>query len=513
VTPPTRHSYGQIFDSSLLIGGSSLITLCAQVCRTKLVAVFLGPAGLGLLGLFSSTTSLVGTVTAMGLTTSGVREIADASGAGDDLRLARTVAAVRWIVVRLGVLGSVLLAAFSVPVSRATFGTADYAGEIMLLSGVIAAGAIADGQAAVLQGLRRIADIAKIAVLGTTASLVLALPIVYLWRQDAVVPLLIAASATALAASWWYARRIDIAPVRMTWRIALREGRPLLRLGLATMSAAVMAAAIAYAVRVMVAHHLGVEAAGVYHAATALSAVYCGFILSAMGADFLPRVSSAAADDRCCNRLVNEQVEVGLLLALPGICGTLAAAPLIVPLLYSEQFSPAIEVLRWQVLGVLLRVASWPMGYLLLAKGKARLYLWTELSYNVLHAGLVWVCVQLWGLPGAGVAFFGLYVYYCGLMWIVTRKLSGFAWSTPNRRVAAVAIPAVAFVFLCPIFLPSPWAVAAAAGATTLSGLYSLRMLRSLPGGHRPLRVLDHQMERMRTAGYRVVGLLQVKHG
>jgi PST family polysaccharide transporter len=274
-----------------------------------------------------------------------------------------------------------------------------------------------------------------------------------------------------------------------------------------------MAAAIAYAVRVMVAHHLGVEAAGVYHAATTLSAVYCGFILSAMGADFLPRVSSVATDDRCCNRLVNEQVEVGLLLALPGICGTLAFAPVIVPLLYSEQFSPATEVLRWQVLGVLLRVASWPMGYLLLARGKARLYWWTELSYNLLHAGLVWACVRLWGLPGTGVAFFGLYVYYGGLMWIVTRRLSGFSWSMANRRVAAVAIPTVAFVFLCPMVLPSPWQVVAAAGATILSGLYSIRVLRSLPGGHRPLRVLDDQMERFRAAGSRVVGLLQVKHG
>ena len=170
-------------------------------------------------------------------------------------------------------------------------------------------------------------------------------------------------------------------------------------------------------------------------------------------------------------------------------------------------------MLRWQVLGILLRVASWPMGYLLLAKGKARLYFWTELSYNLVHAALVWACVQVWGLPGTGIAFFGLYIYYCGLMWIVTRRLSGFAWSMRSKRVAAVAIPTVAFVFLCPTFLPSPWEVVAAAAATTLAGLYSLRMLRSLPGGHRPLRSLDNQLQRIRAAGSRAVGLLQVKHG
>ena len=150
-------------------------------------------------------------------------EIADASGVGDGLRLARTVSAIRWMVVRLGLLGSVILAVFCVPVSRATFGTADHAGHIALLSVVVGAGVIADAQVALLQGLRRIADIARVAILATTASVALTLPIVYLWRQDAVVPLLIAASATGLAASWWYARRIDIAPVPMTWRMAWRK--------------------------------------------------------------------------------------------------------------------------------------------------------------------------------------------------------------------------------------------------------------------------------------------------
>ena len=225
MSQPTRHSYGQIFDSSLLIGGSSLVTVLAQVARTKLIAVFLGPAGLGLMGLFGSTTSLAGTVTAMGITTSGVREIADAAGVGDELRVARTVSAIRWILVRLGLLGSALLAVFCVPVSRLTFGTADHAGQIALLSGVIAAGAIADGQVVLLQGLRRIADIARIAILAATASVALTLPIVYLLQQDAVVPLLIAASAAGLAASWWYARRIDIAPVPMTWRMAWQESQ------------------------------------------------------------------------------------------------------------------------------------------------------------------------------------------------------------------------------------------------------------------------------------------------
>jgi enterobacterial common antigen flippase len=464
------------------MGGSSLVSMLAALVRNKFVAVFLGPGGVGLMSLFSAMTSVVGSLAGMGISTSGVREIAEAVGSDDRIGLARSVTVVRRILVRLGLLGAALLAAFCGPISRLTFGSADHARDILLLSAVVLMTAVADGQSARLQGFRRMGDLARVAVLSTILTLTLTLPIVYFWRQNAVVALLIAASAASMVSSWWFARKIQISPIGMTWRQTLHAARPLLQLGLASMSSALMVAAVAYVVRVVIARSLGVDAAGVFQSATALSGVYCGFILSAMGADFLPRVSAVAEDDAACNRLVNEQAEVGMLLALPGICATVAFSPLIVSFLYSSQFGLATDVLRWQVLGVFLRVASWPMGYLLIAKGKAQLYFWTELSYNLLYAGLIWICVRLWALPGAGIAFFGLYVYYGLLMCVVTRRLSGFAWSSANKRIASVAIPTVAFVFLCPSILPAPWHFVAASAATVLAALYSLRTLLVLPG-------------------------------
>jgi PST family polysaccharide transporter len=475
-------SYGQIFNSSLLIGGSSLITMLVAIARNKVAAVFLGPAGVGLMGIFASMTSVVWTLVAMGISTSGVREIAEAVGSCDESRVARTVTALRRVISRLGLLGALLLAAFSIPISRITFGTADRAGTIVVLSVVILAGAVAEGQIARLQGFRRIGDLSRAAVLGAILTLALTIPVVYIWRDDSVVPLLLLASLAGLFSSWWYARRIQVAQVSMDWRAVVREVQPWLRLGLASMSSALMVAGIAYVVRLVIARQLGFEAAGIFQSATTLSAVYCGFILSAMAADFLPRLSAVAGDDDTCNRFVNEQVEVGLLLAFPGICGSIAFSPVIIQLLYSPQFEPATDVLRWQVLGTFLRVASWPLGYMLIAKRKALLYFWTELSYNLLYVGLIWIGVRLWGLPGAGIAFFGLYIYYCLLMYVVTRRLSGFAWSAANRRFAWIAIPTVLFVLACPLVLPAPWQTVAAGTATLAAGLYSLRTLLSLPG-------------------------------
>ena len=71
---------------------------------------------------------------------------------------------------------------------------------------------------------------------------------------------------------------------------------------------------------------------------------------------------------------LNEQAEVGLLLAGPGIIGTLTFAPLVVTLFSFAKFGPAVEPLRWMCLGMLLRVASWPMGFILMAKGARKVF-------------------------------------------------------------------------------------------------------------------------------------------
>ena len=200
-----------------------------------------------------------------------------------------------------------------------------------------------------------------------------------------------------------------------------------------------------------------------YPAAWTLGGYYVGFILQAMGADFYPRLTAVANDNTECNRLVNEQAEVGLLFAGPGVIATLTFAPLVIQLFYSAAFSPAVEILRWICLGMLLRVASWPMAYMLVAKGERKLYFWSELLSGVLSVGLVWIGLVFFGLTGAGMAFFALYVVYWTGIYLVVRRVSGFRWSSANRQLALLILPTVAAVF-------ASWYLLPRSGAMVLGG-------------------------------------------
>ena len=99
-----KKSYGQILKSSALIGGSSVVGIGIGMIRTKAMALLLGPAGVGLMGLYSSIADLTQSVVGMGLNSSGVRQIAEAAGSGEAERIARTATVLRRISVPAGCL-------------------------------------------------------------------------------------------------------------------------------------------------------------------------------------------------------------------------------------------------------------------------------------------------------------------------------------------------------------------------------------------------------------------------
>ena len=77
-------SYLQIFKATSLLGGIQVFNIFTSIIRSKIIAMLLGPTGIGISELFTSTTSLVGSLTNFGLGTSAVRNISEARGKTND---------------------------------------------------------------------------------------------------------------------------------------------------------------------------------------------------------------------------------------------------------------------------------------------------------------------------------------------------------------------------------------------------------------------------------------------
>lgn len=473
-------SYGQILKSSALVGGSSLLNVLIGMVRTKVMAVLLGPAGFGMFGVYGSIAALAQTVAGMGVNSSGVRQMAEAAGTGDARRIARTTVVLRRVSLLLGLLGAALMLALSRPIAVLTFGNSAHASAIGGLSAAVFLMLVSAGQSARVQGLRRIAELAKISVVGALAGTLLTIPLVFWLRERGVIPALTAVAAATLGASWWYSRTVLVEGVSVSGPELRHESSALLKLGFAFMSSGLMTMGVAYVVRTTVLRKVGMEATGLYQSAWTLGGLYVGFILQAMGADFYPRLTACIANQLECNRLVNEQMEVGLLLAGPGVLATLTCAPLAIAVFYSSRFLPAVEILRWICLGTLLQVVTWPMGFIIVAKARQALFFWCEAAWALVSLALAWMCVSSFGLKGAGVAFFGSYVFHGLLIYGVIRRLSGFRWSVENARRTLFFAAGTAVVFVGPYLLPAYAAIAVGALATVASAAYSLYVLLHL---------------------------------
>ncbi len=495
-----KRSYHQILKSSVTIGGSTVINIGMSLVRTKAMALLLGPAGVGLMSLYGSILSLAQNIAGMGIPSSGVRQIAEAAGSGESGRIGRTVLVLRRTAVVLGLAGAFLLIVFARQISIFTFGNDRHTMAVAALSIALFLGSVSGAQAALIQGTRRISDLAKMGILGTFFGIVITVPLIYFFREQGIVPSLIGVAAVMLLTSWWYSRKTPIRIGKLTpleWR---QEATALLKLGVAFNASAVLTMGSAYAIRLIVLRQISFEAAGIYQSAWTLGGLYVGFILQAMMTDFYPRLTAVAKDNRECNRLVNEQAEISLLLAGPGVMATMTFAPLVIALFYTAKFAAAVEPLRWICFGMALRVIAWPMGFIILAKGIQSVFFWTEVAATIVHVGLAFFLVGAFGVTGATMAFFGLYLWHGTIIYLIVRRLSGFRWSRENRRIGLLFLPAISLVFCGFFWFPFWVAIGVGTLAAAGAGIYSIRTLSRLIAMERVPPLIRNWLIRLRIA-------------
>lgn len=469
-----------ILKASALIGASSLISVGLGAVRTKAMAVMLGPAGVGLMGAFGMILDSARSLAQLGMHGSGVRQIAESASSGDERRLAVTATVLRRVSFLCALLGAAALALSSSAISTLTFGTDEHAGSIALLSVAVFLGVVAGGQSALLQGMRLVAEQAKLNVYGGLLGVLFTVVIVYFAAERGIVPSLLAAAAASIWLSWLYSRRVKTVEVTLQPGDATREATLLLKLGLAFLASSLLVTGAAYAARTFVLRTLGLEAAGMYQAAWALGGLYVGFVLQALGTDFYPRLVGVADDHRACNATVNEQAQASLLLAAPGIVATITFAPLVVYLFYSAAFSNAVELLRWMCLGMALRVITWPVGYIIVAKNRQMIFFALEAAWASFNVAATWWCLGAFGLEGVGIAFMLSYVFHALIIYPTARHMTGFRWSGENWRAGSYFVLVVVATFAAQRLLPQWPALAVGTCLTLASAWYCLKTLLHL---------------------------------
>lgn len=477
-----KTSYAQILKSSSIMGGAAGVNLILGMVRTKFAAILIGTTGFGLLASFTAIQGIISTLFGLGIDSSAVREVALAVGKDDKQAIGRAVLTLRRLCWFTGLTGMLAMVFLSSVISQLTFGSDQYIPDIAALGVVVLLGNLSGGRLAVIQGMRRIGDMARANILGAAFATVVSV-FLYSWLgQRGIVPALVCNAVIQLGLTWWFARRVYVLKVEMSWRETFVEAGGMVRLGQVFMLSALMGGSVSYITVALITQNIDLYAVGIYSAAFSMSGMFVNFVLSAMGADYYPRLMSVAHDKSNLNQLVNEQTEIGLLLAVPGLLATMALAPWIISLFYTSEFLPAVGLLQWFVLGCLGRVISWPLSFVMMALGKGRWFLFTESTFNLLHVLLIAVGLLLFGIEGVAIGFFVMYLGYVLAVYFVGRHLTGFRWSVACKRIAHMAFPLIGLTFVVSRALPLWAGSIIGVSLTILVSMYSLRELEQRIG-------------------------------
>lgn len=450
-------SYRSIFKATSLFGGVQLWKILITIVQTKFVALILGPGGMGIKGLYSSATSLIQSITAMGLSNSAVRDVSGANGSGDEMKVSRTVSVLRKLVWFTGMLGMVSVIALSPVLSKTTFGDYSYTFPFIILSVTLLLAQLTAGQNVILQGTRKLRYLAKAGVIGSVISLIITVPFYYFLGVKGIVPTMVLEAISLFVLAYYYAKKVKITPVKVTIKEAIHDGKGMMSLGLVMTYNSILVLGCSYLLRVFITRTGGIADVGLYNAGAAVVNTYVGLVFSAMATDYYPRLAAVCHDNAKCGQVVNQQLEVALLILGPMLLLFLLVAPWAVIALYSDKFLPIVGYMKLATLGIIFKSTSWAISYQFIAKGDKKAFAINETSINIVSVVLSMTAYKLWGITGMGVSFLLNFMIYTVIVYCVAHKKYEFVFSNKVVRLIIIQLACLIPVFLLRYLWRSDW--------------------------------------------------------
>ena len=405
-----RDNYTHILKYTGIFGGVQGLGILVGIVRNKLVAVILGPAGMGLISLFNSTINLVSNGTNFGISFSAIKNLSEIFDSGDKLKISRVVKTIRLWSLIAAIIGMLVCIVFSDLLSRFTFSWGNHTLHFIMLSPVIGMMAVTGGEMAILKGMRQLMSLALIPIFTVLSALAISVPIYLSFGESGIVPSLILMGLASMLITMKWSLKAE--PYRISFSMKyIHRGNSMIKLGLAFVFAGIMGSGAEFLIRSYLNNAASLSTVGLYNAGYMMTMTYAGMVFSAMETDFFPRLSAHNDDNAMTTHTVNQQIEVTMLLISPILTGFIIFLPILLPLLYSGKFLPAMGMMNITALAMYLRAIKLPVAYINLAKGASKAYLFLESLYDIFVVLAVIAGYRICGLTGTGIALMAASIF------------------------------------------------------------------------------------------------------
>lgn len=450
-----------------VFGGVKSLSILCSLVRNKLMAIWVGPVGVGLVILYNSVTDLVSVTSRLSMNDSSLPEVARA----DNDNAAHISVIVRRWMVGAGLAGAVLMCLFSPVLSLLSFDDTSHWPQFCLLASIPVLYASALSYQTVLQGRGHLDRLARANLWTALSGIAVSVPLIWWLREQSIVWVILSYGVCMFVSTYFLRERMP--RVKVSWAETYRKGSAFARLGMFMTLGIGMGYLTNYLFVLFVNSYSDTSELGIYQAGYTIVNSYVGVIFSGIILESFPKISALVHSRRRMSLVVSHRIGTLAWVIIPFVGLFMACDELIVRIVYAEAFLEMIPFITIAIAAVGMRMASNFLAQVILARGDGHIYFITETLSYISCLVLNIAGYSLAGFYGLGVSYILWYIIYLAITGFVFYRVYGYYLS---GRV------------MVPVIAGAVFAVIAAAGRLAVGWWVPLLMtLAVLPAAYKKL--------------------------
>ena len=413
-----------LIKTSVLSAISTIIKVIAGFVSIKVVAVYVGPSGLALMGQMQNFISMMSSVASAGLNSGVVKYTAEHY---EDEQIKQKIWSsalkISLVLIIPIAIGIIFLADF---ISMQLLNTAEYSSIFIVFAITVIFFVLNGLLTSILNGQKEIKKLTILNIVGSLFGLAVTILLVTQYElYGALIAGIVSQSivffitlAFVLKSSW-FKLSMFLGSMDKEYR------NKLLKYSLMTITYIITSSLSQIYIRHYLGANIGWDEAGYWQAIWRISETYLMLITTTLTIYYLPKLSS-----------IQDKVELrkellyGYKIIMPIVIvmalGIYIFRDFIISILFSEAFSPMAELFFYQLIGDVIKIAAWLLGFIMVAKAMTRLSIFSEIFFACSFVGFVVLFVNIYGLIGVTIAFMVNYLIYMIFLYFSLRGyLSG----------------------------------------------------------------------------------------
>ena len=413
----SRITKSKLAKTSLVNGAANFIKILSSLVSSKITAVYLGPAGVALLGQFMNVSTMAMIFSTLGINAGITKFTAEYH---DDLKKRSEILGTGFVMILCGS-AFISLAVFLGRgyLSRKFLHTDQYSSVFGVLGFTIVLFALNIFFISVLNGYKEFKKIASVNMVGSVLGLVIAILLVIRYGVlGAFLGFILSQSLVLFATLFFVINSAWFSTATLFSGVKMDSVKKLFRFSLMTLTSIFAVTFVQLQIRDFIIRHISIESAGYWQGITRISDLYLTFITTTLSMYYLPRLSELNKKEDI-KREVLKGFAFILPLAMASALTIFLLRGLIVKTLLAKTFLPMLPLFQMQLIGDVLKISSWLLAYLLIAKAMTKIFIITEIAFGASLYVLTRIFVIKMGVVGATYAFaLNYFIYFFVMLFI-----------------------------------------------------------------------------------------------